>query len=130
MTETSLIPPNYQTVMPYLIVKDAEKFIAFVKEVFDATETYKAMRDVNTIMHAEVMIRESTIMFAEATAEFAPRSAGLFIYVDHADGTYQRALQAGATMLTPLSDQPYGRSGGVIDPFGNTWWITSIDKSA
>jgi PhnB protein len=126
MTEISKIPPNYQTVMPYLIVQDGEKFIAFVKQVFDATETYKAMRDVNTIMHAEVMIKESTIMFADSTNEYAPRTAGLFVYVDDADETYKKALEAGATKVTELSDQPYGRSGGVTDPFGNTWWITSI----
>ncbi|WP_431200968.1 hypothetical protein ACQ86K_30970 [Mucilaginibacter sp. P19] len=25
----------------------------------------------------------------------------------------------------PPADQPYGRSAGVKDPFGNTWWITN-----
>jgi PhnB protein len=126
MAEDSNKHSRYQTVMPYLIVKDAEKFIAFVKDVFDARETYKAMRDVNTIMHGEVMIKESTIMFADATAEYASQSAGLFVYVDDADVTYEKAIASGATIITELSDQPYGRSGGVKDPFGNTWWITSI----
>jgi hypothetical protein len=26
----------------------------------------------------------------------------------------------------PPADQSYGRSAGVNDPFGNTWWITSV----
>lgn len=120
------IPAKYQTVMPYLIIKDAEKFIQFTENVFGATQTYKVMRDEQSIMHAEIMIGESTIMFADATDLFKSNPAGMFVYVDDADVTYKKAIDAGATTLTELSDQPYGRSGGVTDPFGNSWWITSI----
>lgn len=126
MKRDTRIPANYQTVMPYLIIKDAPKFIAFTKKVFDATLVYKTMRDENIIMHAEIMIGESTIMFADATEKFKPRPAGLFVYVANADETYMIAIESGSTVLTELSDQPYGRSGGVTDPFGNSWWITSV----
>lgn len=128
MTKDQGIPANYQTVMPYLIIKDATKFIAFTEKVFGATLGYKTMRDENIIMHAEVMIGESTIMFADATEKFKPRPAGLFVYVANADKTYAIAIESGATIITKLSDQPYGRSGGVTDPFGNSWWITSVKK--
>jgi PhnB protein len=126
MKRDTRIPTNYQTVMPYLIIKDAKKFIAFTKKVFDATLAYKTMREENIIMHAEIMIGESTIMFADATEKFKPRPAGLFVYVANADETYMIAIESGATIITELSDQPYGRSGGVTDPFGNSWWITSV----
>lgn len=126
MKKDTKIPANYQTVMPYLIIKDATKFIAFTKKVFDATLAYKTMRDENIIMHAEIMIGESTIMFADATEKFKPRPAGLFVYVANADETYKIAIESGATIITELSDQPYGRSGGVTDSFGNSWWITSV----
>jgi len=126
MTRDKRIPANYQTVMPYLILKDALKFLDFAKNVFGATETYKEMRDENTIMHAEIMIGGSTIMFADSTIDYNPQTAGLFIYVDNADNTYKGAIEAGAVIITELSDQPYGRSGGVKDLFGNIWWITSI----
>ncbi|MFI5187213.1 MAG: VOC family protein [Chitinophagales bacterium] len=127
MNKDLKIPANYQTVMPYLIVKDAERFMTFTKIVFDAIETSKMMKDENTIMHAEIMIGESTIMFADSTDKYEPRTAGLFVYVDNADERYKKAIAAGATIITALSDQPYGRSGGVTDPFGNTWWITSLN---
>ena len=120
------IPPQYQTVMAYLIVKDATGFISFMQTVFDAEETYKTMRDTAIIAHAEIMIGGSTIMLADATADFPSRTGGFFLYVDDADLRYQRALDAGATSIIPPVDQPYGRSGGVIDAFGNTWWITTI----
>jgi PhnB protein len=128
MTKNSKIPENYQTVMPYLIVNGAEKFIGFMKEVFNGEETYKAMRDEHIIMHAEIMIGGSTIMFADSTETYGVRNAGMFIYVDDADATFKKAIDAGATVVTKMADQSYGRSGGVRDPFGNTWWITGIGK--
>ena len=126
MTNNSKIPENYQTLMPYLILRNAEKFIAFTKDIFSAIEITKVMRGENIIMHAEIMIGESTLMIADATEGYEPQTSGLFVYVDNADSTYKKAIDLGATIITPLSDQPYGRSGGILDPFGNTWWITSV----
>ena len=120
------IPQNYQRVMPYLILENAPGFITFTQKVFDAKETQKVMRDENTIMHAEVMIGESTIMFAEATEKFKVSNADLFVYVDDADETYKTALKHGGSVVNELANQPYGRSGGIKDPFGNVWWVTSV----
>ena len=129
MVKNPKIPENYQTVMPYLIVKNAVQFISFMQTVFGATETYKAMTDENTIMHAEIMIGGSTIMFADSTDVYGVRNAGMFIYVDDADATFKKAIDNGASVVNEMADQSYGRSGGVQDPFGNTWWITSISKN-
>lgn len=118
-------PFGYQQVMPYLIITNASGFIDFMKEVFGATERMRHMRDENIIAHGEVAVGDSVIMFADATPTFDPHVAGLFVYVDNADATYDKALKAGAKPIMPVSDQPYGRSGGVEDPFGNTWWITT-----
>ncbi len=120
--------PKNQTVMPYLIIQNASRFILFTQKVFDAKETHKAMRDGDTIMHGEMMIGECIIMFADATDKYKTGPAGLFIYVDNADETFKKAMVAGASTITKLSDQPYGGSGGIADPFGNTRWITSVIK--
>lgn len=120
------IPQNYQRVMPYLILENAPGFITFTQKVFDAKETQKVMRDENIIMHAEVMIGESTIMFAEATEKFKVSNADLFVYVDDADETYKTALKNGGSVVNEPANQPYGRSGGIKDPFGNVWWVTSV----
>jgi uncharacterized glyoxalase superfamily protein PhnB len=119
------IPEGYNTVMPYLILKNASEFIDFMTEVFEAEVTYKAMHDEKTIMHAELKIGDSKIMFADATEQWKVQPAGLFIYVDGADVVYNKAKLKGAEVVTLMTDQSYGRSGGVKDPFGNTWWITS-----
>lgn len=123
--ESLKIPEGYQRVMPYLILKNAAAFENFMKNVFDATEKYKAMRDDNTIMHAEVRVGESVIMFAESGDQFEPNTAGMFIYVEDVDATYKKALAEGATSKMEPATMDYGRSSGVSDPFGNVWWITS-----
>lgn len=120
------IPQGHQTVMPYLILKGAAQFLAFMKNVFGAEETFKQMRDENIIAHAEIKIGGSTIMCAEATDQWQPNTAGMFIYVKNADATYKKAVSEGASTIMEPADQPYGRSCGVKDPFGNIWWITSV----
>lgn len=120
------IPDCYQQVMPYLIIQNAAAFMDFMMKVFGAKEKYKVMRDEQTIMHGEVSLGVCTIMFADSTDAHSVQNAGLFIYVANADETFQKALDAGATEVMPVSDQSYGRSGGVKDPFGNTWWVTSV----
>lgn len=119
------LPANYQRIMPYLVIRNAAAFIQFVKDVFNATEQYKAMRSETLIAHGEVNIGGSTIMFADATEQFNEQTSGLFIYVESCDETYQKAIAHGATTITEPGEQSYGRSAGVKDPFGNTWWITA-----
>jgi PhnB protein len=117
---------RYNTVMPYLILSDAAKFIDFMKVVFNAVETHRGMRDETIIMHAEVKVGDTTIMLADANEQWQVQNAGMFICVDDADAAFNKAVELGAEIITALSEQGYGRTGGVKDPFGNTWWITSI----
>ena len=126
MNTVPKMPPNHRTVMPYLILSDASRFLTFIVDVFQASILLKVMDEHEKIKHAEAGIGDSTICFADAPDTYLPNPTGLFLYVWDADETYHKALQSGATALTPLQDQPYGRSGGIIDPVGNTWWITSV----
>ncbi len=113
--------------MPYLIVPGAEKFIEFLKAVFGAQEQHRTNGPGDRgIMHAEVVIDGCTIMLADSSEQYRPMPAGLFIYVDNADKRYKMALDAGGKSVMEPDDMPYGRSCGVLDPFGNTWWITSV----
>jgi len=123
--EKVFIPQGYQQVMPYILVKGAEQFQAFMRDVFNAREKMIHRRDNGEIQHAEVFIGESVIMFANASEDWPPLTAGLYVHVADADDTYQKALRQGATSIQEPSDKDYGRSCGVLDPFGNTWWITT-----
>jgi PhnB protein len=50
----------------------------------------------------------------------------MFLYVEDADATFDRAIAAGATELMPVEDSNDGdRRGGVTDPFGHVWYIAT-----
>jgi PhnB protein len=122
------LPKDHQTVMPYLIVRHAEKVIEFAMKVFNAKETQRHLTDDKRIMHAEIIIEGTTIMMGESNEQWKPFPASLFIYSNDVDGMYQKALQLGGKSIMPVEDKPYGRTCGVEDQGGNIWWITSYPK--
>jgi len=121
------IPEGCNQVMPYLILHDPEKFFSFTAEVFDAKEKTRHMHE-GRLVDGEVLIGESCIMFGGSGEAWQPMPGGLFVYVADADESFQKAQDAGATVVMGLSDQEYGRTCGVKDPCGNTWWITALPK--
>lgn len=126
MNSVPYTPAGYHTVTPYLTVKGVAQLIDFLKTTFDATEKEIFKRPDGSIHHAEMQIGDSVVMMGEATGEWKPGSAALYIYVPDTDATYQRALAAGATSLREPVDQFYGdRSGGVQDAWGNSWWMAT-----
>lgn len=119
------IPDNYLPVMPYLIIKDGYRFLDFAKDILGATLQFLEPRSEGVIMHGEIKIGQAVIMFADATKDFTPFPAGIFLFVDDADGIYQKTIEAGLTQLQPLEDRPYGRGFGFADGFGNHWWVNT-----
>jgi PhnB protein len=120
------IPDGYHSVTPYLIVEGASSLIQFLKEAFDAQETERVVQPDGTIMHAEVRIGDSVVMLSDAMGERKPMPTGIYLYVNDADATYQRALQAGATAMMEPANLFYGdRHGSVKDPAGNYWSIAT-----
>lgn len=119
-------PDGYHAVTPYLVVSDAARLIEFLVTAFEARETERLEAQNNRIAHAEVRIGDSVVMLGEARDGHKERPCMLYLYVPDADATWQRAVAAGATAGQAPRDQFYGdRSGSVIDPCGNEWWIAT-----
>src|SRR5262245_22679259 len=121
------IPQGYGTVFPYFFVSDAERFVAFLKSAFNATEVGRTETPNGRIANVRVQIGTSRFMVSEASGEgFPPTRGAYYIYVENADATYGKALAHGATKIMEPLDMPYlDRQGGVTDPFGNIWWIST-----
>lgn len=119
------IPDGYQPVMPYLIIPDPEALLHFMKEVLGATERMIHRNEDGSMGHAEVAVDGAVIMFGGSSGDWPPNTAGLFVYVADADAAFARALELGAEQIMPVTDQSYGRSGGVRDTNGNVWWLTA-----
>ncbi len=123
------IPEQYNQLMPYLILKGTSNFRKFMTDVFQVKQQMLVpTKDGDNIMHGEIRVGNAVIMFAEASEDFPVMNAGMFIYVEDVDATYNKALECGATLIPGQepADKDYGRSCGVTDPFGNTWWITGM----
>ena len=120
------IPKGYSTITPYLLVAGVPSLLEFLQKAFDATVLKTEMREDGSIMHAEVRIGSSMLMAGEASADFGPMPASVYLYVEDCDAVYQRAVHAGGSTVFPVSDLPSGeRYGGVRDACGNVWWIAT-----
>lgn len=114
-----------QTLIVQVVADDAPTLIDFVEQVFGATveEKYETGSRVN---HAQLSFGNSTLYVASSNADFAAFPAMLNVYAADVDATHALALEKGATNLRDPEDQFYGdRTGGVLDPHGNQWWIST-----
>lgn len=120
------IPEGFHTVTPYLLVNDAAGLIPFLEKAFGAELLGRYDAPDGRLMHASLEIGDSKVMMGQAAAEWPAMPCMLHLYVEDVDAVYRRAVEAGARSIREPEDQFYGdRSGGVIDPAGNQWWITT-----
>ena len=120
------IPRDYNTITPYLAVKDSRALVEFITSVFGATERHAMKDDSGTILHGEYQIGDSVVMVSQAREPWPETPAAMYVYVKDVDAIYRKALGAGAESLMEPADQFYGdRHGGVKDSNGNMWWIAT-----
>lgn len=120
------IPDTFTAVTPYLIVRDVDKVLEFVRKAFGATEVDVHRDGSGRVMHADVTIGGAHIMMGQTDGTWPERLGSIHLYLPDADAAYQAALAAGATSIYEVTNQFYGdRSGGVEDPSGIAWWIST-----
>ena len=119
--------PGLTSITPYIIISKAAEFIAFLTAAFGAEERLRVPTPEGKIMHAEVQIGNGAIEVGDANEAYPSAPTDIHLYVDDADRTFDRALEAGATSIyRPTDDHPSGdRWGALKDPFGNGWYIAT-----
>jgi len=128
---TGLAPAGFHSVTLGLQVRRSGEMLDFLKQAFAARETMCERTPDGNILHAILNIGDSVVELGEAHGAFGPKQCGIHFYVPDADAVYQRALAAGATSVYPMTNQPYGeRSGGVLDAWGNQWYIATYTGPA
>jgi PhnB protein len=120
-------------VYPHLVVDDAAAAIDFYVKAFGATEYGRVPGPDGKLVHAALNINGSTVMLNDDFPEMSggksmtPTSLGgtpvtIHLVVTDVEDKFQRAVDAGATVVAPLEDQFWGdRYGMVRDPFGHQW---------
>jgi PhnB protein len=128
------IPTGYHTITPYLCVDGATDAIEFYKDVFGALESVRMPQPDGRVGHAELRFGDSAVMLSDEFPEMGvvgPKTLGgtpttLYLYVEDADRTFERAVAAGSTVVQPVEDKFYGdRSGQLVDPWGHQWSVST-----
>lgn len=126
------IPDGYHSLTPYMGIDKAGEAIEFYKKAFGATQVMRLDMPDGRVGHAELRIGDSSLMLGTPGDQMALRnpdehtSIGLHLYVEDVDAQFQRAVDAGATVVSEPKDQFYGdRSASVKDPFGHLWFLAT-----
>jgi uncharacterized glyoxalase superfamily protein PhnB len=129
MTEDRIrgaIPQGYHTVTPWLISRDTARLIAFLEQAFDAREIEgsRMLNASGAIDHVEVSIGDSILMLFDSRESWPDTPSFFRLYLPDADDSFRRAIAAGATPVTEMTELFWGdRIGRVRDPLGNIWWL-------
>jgi PhnB protein len=137
-----MVEPRRKTVsalIPMLVCRDGASEIAFCKTVFGATELSRRSGDDQSVVHATVSINGALIMVHgefPALGSRAPEMNGsssvvVYLYVEDVDLTIDKAVGAGAKILIPVDNMPWGdRTGRILDPQGHVWNISTRFEEA
>lgn len=122
---TTPTPTGFSTLNPFFITRDADGLIAFLREVFGGAEHH----DVRTVdidgllLHAELEIGGTTLMFAERKPDWPFLPQLTQIYVDDVKRVLARAVERGARTVTQPTDFFGTTFSRMLDPWGNMWWV-------
>ena len=122
---------------PYLVVRDARAALSWYAEAFGAHTVGDPYLDGDRIGHAEIEIAGATLYLADPYPEYGLEGPGdgkppvsLHLSVPDVDAAMARAEAAGATVERPATDEPYGRGGRLIDPYGHRWMLQTSPADA
>jgi uncharacterized glyoxalase superfamily protein PhnB len=131
---------SHSTIMPAFRYRDAYAAIDWLCKVlgFERHVVYEG--EAGTVGHAELKLNGGMIMLGSAKDDEygrgfkSPDELGgietqcTYVVVADADAVHARAVAAGATIVRPLQDTPYGsREFGVKDPEGHSWSVGTYD---
>jgi PhnB protein len=119
------------SISPMLSVRNGAKAVEFYQAAFAADVLFRLDGEDGGVV-AQLSVGGAEFWVADESPEhlnFSPESLGggsvrMVMVVDDPDAVFNRAIAAGATVVSPVTDQPYGwRVGRIVDPFGHHWEI-------
>jgi uncharacterized glyoxalase superfamily protein PhnB len=133
--------PDYPTIVPMISYEDAADAIDWLVRAFGFRErTEQRYVEDGRVTHAELELGDGVIMLASPTPDYqSPRHHrltceaadrwlqvpwvvdGVLVYVADIDDHHDRAVSAGAAMLSGIEDAPYGRLYRAEDLEGHRW---------
>lgn len=130
MTSNQKGPGRLATITPFLVVKNGGRAIEFYTTGLGAAavERYEGP---DGKLSAKLAIEDAVFFVGDEEPAFnnnSPETIGgspvrIVLTVSDPDAVFNRALEAGATQVCPVTTEESWRIGKLIDPFGHIWEI-------
>jgi PhnB protein len=112
-----------------LSVRNGAKAVDFYKAAFGASELYRVENDGAIV--AQLAVSGAEFWVADESPEnlnFSPETLGgcsvrMLLIVEDPDAVCKQAIAAGATEVSPVSEDYGWRMGRIVDPFGHHWEV-------
>ena len=133
-TSSRGVPAGASAVIPRLVCRDPAAEMDFCAHTFGAVERVRRPGPDGTVAHGLMLIGPAMVMIERewpTVTSRAPKPDGsspvvLYVYVEDVDRTAERAVAAGARVLSPAQNQFWGdRTAWIVDPSGHVWTIAS-----
>jgi MerR family transcriptional regulator, thiopeptide resistance regulator len=129
---------EFQDVIPVLPYRDIRAGHDYLVRVLGFESGGVVEDGDGKVVHAEVRAGPRRFWLHEASGSLAPpaaggtRSSGMVLHVSDVDQHFRRAVDAGAEILRPPTDEDYGqREYGLRDCEGHDWYVaTPTEQSA
>lgn len=120
-----------RSIQPELWVDRPREALAFYEAAFGATVVHRVGEGDDIV--AQLQVDAAAFWVAPAALglkRLSPRAIGgatsrTLLVVEDPDALVRRAVAAGATEVSPVSDEHGWLLGRIIDPFGHEWEIGS-----
>jgi PhnB protein len=122
----------YGAVTVMVTVQDVKAAVSFYQKAFGFEKRGIMNGPDGKPIHAELRLRDTTLMLGPENAERGARSARtigaspvtLYLTSENVDKTVAKAVKLGATAMGPVMDMFWGdRCGTIVDLDGNTWMV-------
>lgn len=124
-------PDNYNSVSPYFVVTEAQRFIDLMTGIFAAKQLRRYNRPDGSLMHAEMQIDDSVIMIGGASEDYPSNQLLIHVYVSDVFVTFQKAIELGCEAVEdPINKEGDPDTRGMFkDYLGNVWAVgTQTDE--
>lgn len=123
---------NVTTFAPQLFIESGVRDISFYQKAFGAIELRRFSNEDGSIHVAELSIDGALFHLHEEkprAGHLSPQkingtTALIGLFVSDVDAVMNKAVEAGAKIVSPAQSYDYGyRQGNIQDPFGHVWMI-------
>jgi uncharacterized glyoxalase superfamily protein PhnB len=141
MTDTAVAeapsanPQMLGGIVPHIFVSDAAAASEFYQRAFGAKEIGRMpTQDGQRLMHCHIQFNGGSFTFMDASLRGDPgrfQGFDIILPVDDIDAWWERAVAAGAKVVTPVETMFWGdRFGELEDPFGVHWCLDEPPRDA